>query len=99
MKTGQAQQLLKNNREKNQRVKSEIEAEIKNLEILDNEEDIQKQLLEDEKKEEIVHNNVSLDEIEVKKEGLNTSNILVFIGIGLGIVICIIILIKQSRKK
>lgn len=93
LKTSQAQKLLKSNKEKNAKIKKDIENEISTLEILDNEKIIQEELKAEKVKNIIEENN------NIKETNIEEKNILVFITIGLAIIICIVILIIEYKKK
>lgn len=97
LKTSQAQKLLKQNKSKNANIKTDIESRISNLEILNNEENIQKQI-----QLEIEENNQKNNPIMQTKNNylnLNNTEIAVFAGIGIASLICIIILIKENKKR
>lgn len=93
LKTSQAQKLLKSNKQKNAKIKEDIENKISTLEILDNEKIIQEELQTEKVKNIIEENN------NIKETDIEGKNLLVFTTIGIAIIICIVVLIIEYKKK
>lgn len=92
LETEQAQKLLKENKQKNENIKQEIENKISKLNFNNNEAEIQERLQE----------NISEDiqeSIKNDKFKLQTIDIVIFSVIGVAIIICIIALIITHKRR
>lgn len=105
LQTSQAKKMLSSNKQKNTNTKTEIEAQITNLSIVDDEEKIQQDIkneMEKTKQQEELEKaqteEEQVEESETQAE-LTNEHIFVFLCIGLGIIFCIIIIIVENKKK